>query len=98
MATSATPIGRVPVDPALTAPSESVTATGSDSTSLPTLNPADSPCQPLNLPQQDPKGQAPIPQEEPVQNLGAVSHAGAIAYMADKILRGAMQGYEAAQQ
>lgn len=68
-----------------------------DTKPLPTLNPADSPYTPLNLPEVTPR-QVPIQEETPVDNLGAVSRGGAIAYMADKILRGVMQGYDFAQQ
>jgi hypothetical protein len=39
--------------------------------------------------------QHPLPDQQPQQNLGAVSKSGAIAYMADQILRGAVQGYDA---
>lgn len=81
--TQATPIGRIPTE---------------DTPALPTLNPADSPYTPLDLPPVEAK-QVPLPEASPEpQNLGAVSRGGAIAYMADKILRGAMQGYDFAQQ
>ena len=85
------PIGRIDADP-VAAPNDPQTPPAA----LPTLNPADSPYQALNLPPVDPK-QVPVQEQQPVQNLGAVSHGGAIAYMADQILRGAMQGYDAAQ-
>lgn len=63
---------------------------------LPTLNPADSPYKPLTLPTVEPK-QVPVSEQQPVQNLGATSHAGGLAYLADQVLRGAMKGYDAAQ-
>lgn len=70
---------------------------GAPPTSLPTLNPNNSPYSPLNLPDISPRQYSgALPQEEPVQNLGAVSHAGAVAYLADKVLRGAVQGIDAA--
>ena len=52
-----------------------------------------SPYQPLSLPQEDQHPTELAPQQ-PIQNLGAVNHAGALAYMADNILRGVMQGHE----
>jgi hypothetical protein len=33
-----------------------------------------------------------LPQEEPIRNLGAVNHAGAAAYLGDKLFRGYLQG------
>ena len=80
-----TPIGRIPTEDQSAAPL------------VPTLNPSDSPYTPLELPTVEPK-QIPVPEASPEpQNLGAVNHAGAIAYVADKILRGALQGYDFAQ-
>ena len=64
---------------------------------VPTLNPADSPYTPLTLPTVDPKQIVP-PEQKPVQDLGATSHAGGMAYLADQVLRGAMQGFDQAQQ
>ena len=64
---------------------------------LPTLNPADSPYKPLTLPTLEPK-QVPVPEQQPVQNLGATSKGGGVAYLADQILRGVMKGYDFAQQ
>ena len=78
-----TPIGRIPTE--------------DQAPLVPTLNPSDSPYTPLELPTVEPK-QIPVPEASPEpQNLGAVNHAGAIAYVADKILRGALQGYDFAQ-
>src|ERR1700690_2202797 len=59
---------------------------------LPTLNPEDSPYKPLDLPQQTTHPTAPPPDNKPPDNLGAVSHAGAAAYMIDNVLRGASHG------
>jgi len=61
---------------------------------LPSLNPADSPYQPLTLPEVRTPTQHQLPEQEPVQNLGAVNKAGAFAYMANQVIRGAVQGYD----
>lgn len=89
--TDAPPIGRIP-DADTTPGSQSV------STALPTLNPTDSPYQPLNLPTEEPKQAPPLPERQQDPNLGATSKTGAVAYLADQVLRGAMQGYDFAQQ
>jgi hypothetical protein len=53
----------------------------------------DSPYTPLNLPKSETKNPMPdLGPEATPQNLGAVSHAGAVAFLADKVLRGAVQG------
>ena len=62
---------------------------------LPSLTPADSPYQPLDLPQVAAPTVHPLPQQQPTQNLGAVNRAGAFAYIANQVLRGAVQGYDA---
>lgn len=64
---------------------------------LPSLNPADSPYQALSLPEVSTPAQHPMPEQDPIQNLGAVSKAGAIAFIANNVLRGATQGYDAAR-
>lgn len=74
-------------------PSSSVISPGA----LPSLTPADSPYKPLDLPQVATPAVHPLPQQQPVQNLGAVNHAGAIAYVANQVLRGAIQGYDASR-
>lgn len=63
-----------------------------DDPAIPTLNPADSPYKPVELPQEQSAAPAPPPEQQPPQNLGAVSHAGAAAYMIDQVLRGASHG------
>ena len=64
---------------------------------LPSLNPSDSPYQPLALPQVAPPAQHPLPEQDPNQNIGAAGKAGAVAFMVDKVLRGATQGYDQAR-
>jgi hypothetical protein len=64
---------------------------------LPSLNPEDSPYKPLSLPEVAPPTQHPLPEQQPIQNLGATSKAGAVAFMADQVLRGATQGYDQAR-
>lgn len=59
---------------------------------LPTLNPEDSPYKPLDLPQQQVSQPAPPPDQKPPADLGAVSHAGAAAYLIDNVLKGASHG------
>jgi hypothetical protein len=61
---------------------------------LPTYNTADSPYPTVDAPSipQKPQIQLPPQQQQPPQNLGAVTHGGAIAYLADGILRGYVQG------
>ena len=84
---------------------EAATQTAPDTTSspppgipaLPSLNPTDSPYQPLTLPEVKAPTQHPLPDSDPNQNLGAINKGGAIAYLADKVLRGAVQGYDAHQ-
>lgn len=61
---------------------------------LPPLNPADSPYAPLALPEVAAPAQHPLADQQPQPNLGAVSKGGAIAYMADQVLRGAIRGYD----
>ena len=82
---------------------EAATSTTQDATTsppptgvaaLPSLNPSDSPYQPLSLPEVKTPAQHPMGEEEPVQNLGATNKAGAFAYIIDKTLRGAVQGYD----
>jgi hypothetical protein len=71
------PIGRIPDE----APAAAPTVSG------------DSPYTPLNLPPVETKHPMPdLGKEADPQNLGAVSHAGAVAFLADKVLRGAVQG------
>lgn len=71
-------------------------ATGSSAGStvpvLPTMNPEDSPYKPLDLPQQQVSQPAPPPEQKPPGDLGAVSHAGAAAYLIDNVLKGASHG------
>jgi hypothetical protein len=64
---------------------------------LPSLNPADSPYKPLDLPQAAPPTQHPMPEQEPIQNLGATNKTGAIAYLVNQALQGATKGYDAAR-
>lgn len=65
---------------------------------LPSLTP-ESPYKPLELPQVA----APrilsegLPKQEPIQNLGATSKAGGVAYLVNQVLHGAVQGYDAAR-
>ena len=92
----AQPIGRITSEQAIPTVS-SGPASSDTSAAIPTLNPADSPYTPLSLPTVDPKQVVP-PEQKPVQDLGATSHAGGMAYLADQVLRGAMQGYDQAQQ
>lgn len=68
-----------------------------DDPAIPTLNPADSPYKPVELPQEQPPAPAPPPEQRPPDNLGAVSHAGAAAYMIDQVLKGASHGYAVGQ-
>lgn len=88
--------------PALPPPSDAAAASSSAAQSstlpaLPSLNPADSPYKPLDLPQVTPPNQVSkgMGDEQPIQNLGAVSKAGAAAYLASNVLRSAVQGYDA---
>jgi len=57
-----------------------------------------SPYQPLALPQADPGQGIQLQPEQQQGPLGAVTHAGAAAYIADKLLRGAITGSQQAQQ
>lgn len=88
-------IGPPPALPSSASTSAAVTGPPS---ALPSLNPADSPYTPLSLPEVPQPNQHPLPEQQPVQNLGAVSKAGAAAYLVDQVLRGAVQGYDAHQQ
>lgn len=94
MAVDAEPIGRITFQEA--DPAAQTDAAPGSQAALPVINPSDSPYQPLNLPKEEPK-QIPIQEQAPVQNLGAASHGGSIAYLADQVLRGAMKGYDTAQ-
>jgi hypothetical protein len=72
-------------------------ASASSLPALPSLNPEDSPYKPLSLPEVTPPNQVSkgMGEEQPIQNLGAVSKAGAAAYLASNVLRSAVQGYDA---
>ncbi len=100
--TSADPTGLLPsIAPAT--PATAATAPASDDTqtssalALPALNPSDSPYQPLNLPTVQTPTVHPLPAQQPVRDLGAVTKAGGIAYLANQVLRGAVKGYDAAR-
>ena len=70
----------------------------SASTGLPSFNPANSPYQPLAFPTATPPV-SPVeqrPQPRPDQ-LGAVTHAGAAAYLVDQGLRGIVEGHQRAE-
>lgn len=79
------------------APPPDSDASAFSATALPTFNPGDSPYKPLNLPQQQVRPSAPPPQQQQPNNLGAVSHAGAAAYLIDNVLKGASHGYAQGQ-
>lgn len=67
----------------------------------PSLDPnAQSPYQPLSMPtvEAGPTVASALPPEQEPQHLGAASTAGQFAYMADKLLRGAAQGFDLAQR
>ena len=77
---------------------QSTPPSSAQSLGLPTLNPEDSPYKPLDLPQQEVRTPPPQPENKPPDNLGAVSHAGAAAYLIDNVLRGASRGVAIGQQ
>jgi hypothetical protein len=64
---------------------------------LPSLNPTDSPYSALTLPDVPAPAQHELPPQQDIPNLGAVSKAGAIAHIADGVLRGAIAGYDQRQ-
>ena len=85
--------------PAIPLPAAPAVTVQQDPARQPSLDPsAASPYTPLALPPVD-AGQglaAALPKQDEPQPLGAVSHGGAIAYMLDKVFRGAIQGHDAA--
>lgn len=83
--------------PASTAPEGGTDAAAFSATALPSLNPENSPYKPLSLPEVKPRQAPQLPEQQPIQNLGAVNKAGAIASIADSVLRGALKGYDQRQ-
>lgn len=82
-----------------TAPAAGAAGAAPDaSTSLPSLNPANSPYQPLVFPEAAPPV-SPVEQrpQTPPDQLGAVTHAGAAAYLVDQGLRGIVEGHQRAE-
>lgn len=88
------PIGRISWQDAM--PGMNDTSAPEEAKPLPTLNPSNSPYTPLELPQVQPR---PFDNSGPQvpQNLGNVTHGGAVAYMVDSILKGAARGVGQAQ-
>ena len=78
-------------------PAAAASDTPAAAPALPSLNPTDSPYTPLSLPTAPEPKQHPLPEQEKNDNIGATSKAGAFAYIADKILRGAVQGYDSSR-
>lgn len=82
----------------ITSPSPAASAASpASAVALPSLTPGDSLYKPLDLPQATTPTVHPLARQQPVQNLGAASHAGAAAYIANQVLRGAIQGYDASR-
>lgn len=80
-------------------PAAAVQSQSSDPLALPTLNPASSPYQSLDLPPAEVRHPVPALQpQQRIQDLGATTHAGAVAYLADQVLRSAMAGWSQRQQ
>lgn len=64
---------------------------------LPSLNPSNSPYQPLSLPEVATPRHSTAPEPATPSNLGAGSKASGIAYLISHVLHGAVQGYDSAR-